>query len=545
MAQTVPHVPTRRIEYLCALALSLFFILFGAISVQRMSLTADEGDHYKYGLKILSLNGARLGGDDSKMPITALNALPARLAASLPGGTLKAFLEQFIVARLVTLLFSAVVSLVIFHWARSLYGFPGGLAAQFLYVLDPNIIAHSQLVTTDIYAAGMILLACYWFWRYVNSGRLLHGLICALTLGLALLTKYIALGLFPLFLVILIGHEWHGLHRSGADWSTGILARLATRVLIAAAVAVATALVVVNAGFLFNRTLMPFREYHFQSPVLQSVRRNAPALWKVPVPVPYPFLKGLDRVMYREGTGVGYGRIYLLGQLRSGAGFKGYYLVASLLKVPIASQLVVLISLVAFAIRRQRRRLFFSNELFLLLPVAFFGVYFNFFFAAQIGFRHYLVIVPLLYVFAGSLFQQWTGFRLRARIGTAVLAACLVASVASYFPQYLAYFNEFIWDRRTAYRYLSDSNLNWGQGKYLLQDYLAAHPDAAMASSRVASGQLIAIPDELVGVTVDPAEYAWLRENFSPADTVGWIYLVYNISPQQIAELCKLRSLCP
>ncbi len=416
MAQTTHHALTSRIQYLCALALSLFFILFGAISVQRMSLTADEGDHYKYGLKILSLNGARLGGDDSKMPITALNAVPARLATALPIGALRTFLEQFIAARLVTILFSAAVALVIFHWARSLYGFPGGLAAQFLYVLDPNIIAHSQLVTTDIYAAGMILLACYWFWRYVNSGRFVHGLICALTMGLALITKYVALSLFPLFLVILIGHEWHRLHRSGTDRSKGVLGRLSARVLLAAGVAVATALVVVNLGFLFNRTLMPFREYHFQSPVLQSVRRKAPALWKVPVPVPYPFLKGLDRVLYREGTGVGYGRIYLLGQLRSGEGFKGYYLVASLLKVPIASQLVVLISLVAFAIRRQRRLLFLSNELFLLLPVAFFVVYFNFFFAAQIGFRHYLVIVPLLYVFAGSLFQDWSGFRPRAAL---------------------------------------------------------------------------------------------------------------------------------
>ncbi len=126
-----------------------------------------------------------------------------------------------------------------------------------------------------------------------------------------------------------------------------------------------------------------------------------------------------------------------------------------------------------------------------------------------------------------------------------MLAAYLVASVASYFPQYLAYFNELVWDRRTAYRYLSDSNLNWGQGKYFLQDYLAAHPDAVMASSRVTSGQLIAIPDELVGVTVDPGAYAWLRQNFSPVDTVSWIYLVYDVSPRQITELCDVKSICP
>ena len=95
----------------------------------------------------------------------------------------------------------------------------------------------------------------------------------------------------------------------------------------------------------------------------------------IPIPVPYPFLQGLDRISFRESTGFGYGKIYLLGQLRTGAGFKGYYFAASLYKVPIATQLVIIGSLVFYFIDRQRRGPFFKNEIFLLAPAFFFAMY--------------------------------------------------------------------------------------------------------------------------------------------------------------------------
>jgi hypothetical protein len=126
-----------------------------------------------------------------------------------------------------------------------------------------------------------------------------------------------------------------------------------------------------------------------------------------------------------------------------------------------------------------------------------------------------------------------------------MLTLYLVFSVLSYYPQYLAYFNELIWDRKTAYQYLSDSNLNWGQGKYYLQDYFSAHPDAVYEPEKIQSGLIIASPDDLVGVTDDPQKFAWLRENFKPVGTVAYVYLIYDVSPQELEQLCKTKSICP
>ena len=537
------HIASARFQYLAASVIVLFFILFNELSVQGMSLTADEADHYKYGMRILSLNSTRF--DDSKMPITALNALPAKLASKLPMGALRDFLSQFIIARSVTIIFSALVALLIFHWSRSLYGFAGGLAALVLYVFDPNIIAHSQLVTTDIYVMGMTAFSCYWLWKYANSRRIRDGLICALVLGLSQLAKYTALALVPLFLVILFAHDWFVLTREYPN-KVGLVAGKAMRNLIVyGVIAAAACIVIINLGFLFNRSFIPFKDYRFQSQALKSLQSEAGIFGNVPVPVPYPFLQGLDRISFRERTGFGFGRIYLLGQLRKGEGFAGYFLVASLFKVPIASQLIVLGSLAIYFIQKRRRQSFFINEQFLLIPVLFYSIYFNFFYNAQIGIRFYLIIFPLLYVYSGGLFQDWNKFSTATKSVFLILALYLVSSVLSYYPQYLAYFNELVWDRKTAYKYLSDSNLNWGQGKYALQEYQLKHPDAVYEPDKIESGLIIVSPDNLVGVTDDPQKFAWLRENFEAIDTVADVYLIYDISPQDLEHLCKTKSICP
>ena len=532
-----------RFQNLAAFAIVLFFVIFNVFSVQGMSLTADEADHYKYGMRILSLNSTRF--DDSKMPVTALNALPAKMASYLPSGILRDFLSQFIVARFVTIVFSALIALLVFHWSRSLYGFAGGLATLVLYIFDPNIIAHSQLVTTDIYVMGMTTFSCYWLWKYANSRNFRDGLTCALVLGLSQLAKYTALALVPLFLIMLSLHDWFVLTLEHPKKIGPRVGSVLHNLFAYGVIAVVTCIVIINIGFLFNRSFTPFRDYRFQSQTLRSLQSEAGVLGYFPVPVPYPFLQGLDRISYRESTGFGFGSIYLLGQLRKGEGFKGYYLVASLLKVPIASQLVILGTLALYFIQRQRRQHFFINEQFLLIPALFFSIYFNFFYNAQIGIRFYLIIFPLLYVFSGGLFHNWNKFSTASKSVFLILTLYLISSVLSYYPQYLAYFNELVWDRKTAYRYLSDSNLNWGQGKYYLQEYISTHPEAVYEPENIESGLIVMSPDDLVGVTVDPQKFAWLRENFKPVDTVADVYLVYDVSPQALDQLCKTKSICP
>jgi len=534
---------SQRLQRTVVLALLGLFLLNCVFSVVGKTQTYDEPYHLAYGLDILSGNSTRF--DDSKMPFSAFNALPERIASLLPVNSLSKALSKLFYARLVTILFSILVAFLVFYWSRSLYGFLPALLSLLLFVFDPNIIAHSQLATTDLYALGTITLACYCLWRFAHRRTLWNGLLCAFALGISQLAKYTSVALYPLFLITLFLYDLPSLLSSLKLQAAKAIKSILLKYLGYSAIAIVVSVLIINLGFLFNHTFLSFGDYVFRSGFFQTLQEKLPVLNKVPVPVPYPYLQGLDWVMQRENNDP----VYLLGVLHHGVGFMGYYFIASFFKVPIATQIITVTAVVVFLLDRKRRQNFLANEMFLLIPMTFFMIYFNFFYNAQVGIRFYLVIFPLLYVFAGHLFIGAENFSVVLKASTLLLLTYLVVSVFSYFPYYLSYFNEVVWNRTQAYKYLADSNLDWGADGAQLERYLAAHPDAIYAPDHPVAfhpipGRLVIEVNDLLGIVKDPQEYAWLRNNFEPVGTVAYSYLIYQISPQEISNLCATTNYC-
>src|SRR6185369_8093849 len=158
----------------------------------------------------------------------------------------------------------------------------------------------------------------------------------------------------------------------------------------------------------------------------------------------------------------------------------------------IATQLIILGTFYFYLSKRENRQRFLSNDVFLLLPILFFTLYFNLLFSINTGIRYYLVLFPLLYVFCGSLFRNWSEFSRSQKTATGILVAYLITSTLSYFPNYMPYFNEFLPDRKMAYKILADSNVDYGQSEYALNDYLAAHPEAVFNPTSPTSGLIVA-----------------------------------------------------
>jgi hypothetical protein len=300
-------------------------------------------------------------------------------------------------------------------------------------------------------------------------------------------------------------------------------------------VAVSVSVLIINVAFLFNRTLTRFGGYKLRSGIFQTLQSDVPLLRKIPVPTPYPYLQGFDWITERS-----FGRfsIYLLGNVRHGVGFPGYYFVASLLKEPIATQIIVLAAFVIYFVSKQRRQRFLSDELFLLAPVVFFAIYFNFFYNVQIGIRYYLVIFPLVFIFAGNAFTGWAAFSTVQKSVPLALCVYLVVSVLSYYPYYIPYFNELVWDRTQSYKYLADSNIQWGQSRNEFQQYLDTHPDTVIAPGKIQAGKFVVDPNNLLGLNEPRGKYAWLRNNFEPVGTIAYSYLIYDISAQDVAKVC-------
>ncbi len=146
----------------------------------------------------------------------------------------------------------------------------------------------------------------------------------------------------------------------------------------------------------------------------------------------------------------------------------GYFPLAFLIKTPVGSLVLVTISLVFY---RTGSPLGYRQALFLVLPV-------TLIFLAMtqaktnIGLRHILPVYPFLFVLA----SRTATLRFRrpslALLLIGIPLACTAISSLRIAPHQLAYFNESVGGPEQGYRYLSDSNLDWGQDLKGLKAYM-------------------------------------------------------------------------
>ena len=168
---------------------TFLFLTFGSIVIGRLSLTYDEPQHFRYGEQILRGDSDRF--DDGNMPVSVLNVAASKGVTALAGKLVGSEWQAMSTGRSATIAFSLLLGLLCAVWASRLGGKWAGLLAFALYVFEPNILAHSSLITTDVYAAGTITLALFLYWRFLEAPSLTRGVFVGLALGLALIAKYI------------------------------------------------------------------------------------------------------------------------------------------------------------------------------------------------------------------------------------------------------------------------------------------------------------------------------------------------------------------
>jgi hypothetical protein len=174
--------------------------------------------------------------------------------------------------------------------------------------------------------------------------------------------------------------------------------------------------------------------------------------------------KGFFYVLFHQHGGH---ESFLLGQY-SADGWWYYFPVAFLVKTPLGSLVLIAAALIFYRAGTPLRG---RNALFLLVPVAFIFLALTRV-RINIGVRHILTVYPILFVLASRL--ATIQFR-RAWVGLALLGLPLAATAYSSLrvaPHDLAYFNELAGGPVGGRRYLSDSNLDWGQDLQGLKTYL-------------------------------------------------------------------------
>ncbi len=112
-------------------------------------------------------------------------------------------------ARFPLTLVSTLGGLLLYWFGRDLVGEAAAIGAVFLYALDPTVLAHSFLVTTDVGLSVFVLLFLWTLWNYVRTPSLGRVVLAGGAMGLMLCTKFSAIFLVPVAgILLLVAMRW-------------------------------------------------------------------------------------------------------------------------------------------------------------------------------------------------------------------------------------------------------------------------------------------------------------------------------------------------
>lgn len=493
-----------------AAVLALLLVLVWQVghAIRGESLTWDEGDHIFAGYESWKTKDFGLNPEHpplvkliATLPLLSLDLKVPKLqdrffkvesymdgrellyrnGPEYPAGTL------IFRVRIFSMVFTVVAALLVFSAGREMFGTTAGLLGLLLFCFEPNLLAHGAYVTTDMGASCTIFATVYAFWRWVTRpgwGRLV---VVGIAGGVALAVKHSTVLLLPMLVVLALGEifrRWWlvrreadsspapvALHADQKNWAQvqGSLRSGALRMGVALAVVVVVGVLVLWVFYGFRYAARPaglalsptLAEY--VGPLAGVEARGILLAAKLHI-LPESWLYGLAdvRAMANGMPSYFFGRVYAHG-------LWFYFPVLFTIKTTLGMMGLLLLTAFAAArgwMRGQGRELWFllaPPGLYLLVAM---GSHLN------IGARHILPIWVFCCVLAGAgaaaLLRRGRGWRW----AVGVLLGMHVASSAWAAPNYIAYANEAWGGPGKTYRYLSDSNTDWGQQLVATSTYL-------------------------------------------------------------------------
>ncbi len=413
---------------LSVLILVSSFFFTSITSMRQKSATFDEACHLAAGYSYLLARDYRMNPEHPPL-MKMLNALPLLIYRPiLPTKNPSwenvdeyQFGEDFLyknkidadfilfLGRLPSVILSIFLSFFVFKWANELYGVKSAIFALFLYVFCPNIIAHSQLVTTDLAGSCFVFLSLYFFWRLIKQKSMLNTVLAGVSLGFALASRFTTLILFPAYLLVYLEYLRENKIRPKLNINFIFILIIASLILI-----------------------LVYRVLHINT-----------------------YFIGLKRIIWESTTkGPKIPVNFLLGNY-STAGWRYFFVVCFLFKTPVP--FILLVCFYPFVIRK----LNVKDNYFLLIPILliFLNVSLS---KKQFGLRYMLPVYPLLYVLVSVIINYPLKLHFKQVLLFLFCGLYLFSSVKTY-PHYLAYVNELVGGPKNGWKIFADSNIDWGQ----------------------------------------------------------------------------------
>ena len=388
--------------------------------------------------------------------------------------------QMIFLARLPMVFVLILLGWFLFWWTKKEFGNKVALLSLTLFSFSPTFLAHGRLVTTDVGATLGILLATYFWLKFLKNPSKKNVILAGIIFGISMLLKFSVVLIIPLFAIITLTYSL--LNKKN----------LLKYIILSVLIGVIGVMFVILPVYLFHvQNYPPERQLSDTVTILESSPikslKNL-CVWMADKPIiraPGHYLFGLLMATQRTASG---NTVYFMNMV-SASGWWYYFPVVYVLKIPLAFHILTLISLLSAAyfikkpfwvdtfnrLTKCVREHFteFSMTVFLVIYWVT-SVYGN----LNIGVRHVLPVFPFTYILVSlGLFSaiekiKTPAFKKAGVLMIVILISWYLYSSLSSYPYYLSYFNELISGIDNGYKYVVDSNYDWGQDLKRLTEWV-------------------------------------------------------------------------
>jgi len=423
--------------------------------------------------------------------------------------------------RLVQTGLTLLTGLIIFLWVRRATGKDNlAVFALALWAFNPTAIAYGRLTNTDIGVTFGMTLALYLWARFLEAPSQRFAILTGIATGIALTMKFTAILLAPIF-VMTLALAWKRLNLPVKS-----IAKLAG---ISMLTMWATIMIV------YFPHWAPARP-----PTATEIATLNPPGWFVtlrPLLIPADFWKVIAMALAKSGAPTSG---YLLGEW-SDKGRWYYFPMTFALKSSVAFVVLTAAGLGWFAKRARTTRpleyvAWIAGAVYLTVAMTS---------SVNLGVRHLMPVLSLVCVGIGcglAVVQQR-----KLQIAAFALAGWQAVVCLFAYPLYIQFFSEAVGGASNGYKYLLDSNYDWGQDAHRLKRYLDENKIQhiylnyfgtqfsteflKIPNTRVGPEQAQQIRDGYLVVSVSELmqpHWAWLRNSRQPIARVAHTLFVYR-----------------
>lgn len=411
-------------------------------------------------------------------------------------------------ARLGPIALTILFGFLLFKLGSEFFGPKTALLALTLFAFSPAILAHGKYVTTDVAAAFGFFTAIFYFLRYLRSPSSKNLLIAGVFFGIAQSLKFSLVLLVPFFIGTAL--LWALSHSTGQTHKELFLSvwRLFSKIILLFVIGY---IVIVWPIYQFHtwnypatpqnlsqkaeilsvkscenpdKIQIPPSQFRDTVCILKPFRFRPLAnliIWSSDKPILRPYAQYALGVLMVGTRTVGGNTTYFMGEVSRSA-WQQYFPVVYLIKEPLAMHILNLIALIIILSAIAKLKPSFNREklnavlLWIkkyfaqIISFSFIIFYFGVSIAGNlnIGIRHIIPTFPFIFLLTSDIITRHLAkysFKkyLLAYLTVGGLASCYVIASLAQYPYFISYFNSLAGGSANGYKYVADSNLDWGQ----------------------------------------------------------------------------------